>query len=98
MSNENCIRKEPWNILCRVISQEGTCALGHKVGDEILFTHDEVKGKICFSLLYSVVPKVYAMMYNSYFPWVKDHCKATHACPDAYNPVVVELERTERTS
>ncbi len=68
------------------------------MGDEILFTHDEVKGKICVSILYSIMPKVFAMMHNSYFPWVEDQCKATHACPDAFNPVVLELERTDRRS
>ncbi len=96
MTDSKCIRNEPWNILCRVIKQEGQCALGHKVGDEILFTPDGVKGKVCVSLLYSVMPKVFAMMHNSYFPWLgQNQCKATHACPDAFNPLVVELERTD---
>jgi uncharacterized repeat protein (TIGR04076 family) len=65
MSDGRCIRDEPWNILCRVTKQEGTCGAGHKVGDEILFTGDEVKGKLCFSAMYSMIPKVYAMMYNA---------------------------------
>ncbi|MFW9913876.1 MAG: TIGR04076 family protein [Candidatus Thorarchaeota archaeon] len=95
MSERNCIRDESWHILCRVVKQEGTCGAGHKIGDEILFTEDEVKGKICFSALYSMVPKVYAMMYNARFPWLKDQCVATHACPDGFNPVMFELIRKE---
>ena len=93
--NSNCIRVKPWNILCRVVKQEGTCAAGHKVGDTILFTSNEIKGKLCISALYSVIPKVYAMMYNATFPWVENQCKATHACPDAFNPLTLELVRVE---
>jgi len=93
MSDDKCIRNEPWHILCRVVKQEGKCAAGHKVGDEVLFTGDEVRGKICISALYSMLPKIYAMMYNAKFPWLKDQCKATHACPDAFNPLMYELQR-----
>jgi len=94
MAETDCIRNEPWQILCRVIKQEGTCAAGHKVGDEVLFTGDEVKGKLCISALYSMLPKVYAMMHNARFPWLRDQCVATHACPDGWNPVMFELIRT----
>jgi len=94
--SEECIRKEPWQIRCTVVSQEGDCAVGHKVGDEIIFTGDEVKGKICLSALYSMMPKVYAMIYNARFPWLENQCKATHACPDGFNPVIFELTRIEK--
>jgi uncharacterized repeat protein (TIGR04076 family) len=98
MTDTSCIRKEPWNIKCKVIKQEGTCGAGHKVGDEIIITENEIIGKICFSALYSMMPKIYALMYNAYLPWLKNQCVATHACPDAFNPLVVELERIEKIS
>jgi uncharacterized repeat protein (TIGR04076 family) len=96
MTDNQCIRDEPWDILCRVIKQEGTCAAGHSVGDEILFTADEVKGRICMSAMYSMLPKVYAMMYNARFPWLKNQCVSTHACPDGFNPVMFEVTRVPR--
>jgi len=96
MTDETCIRDEPWHILCRVVKQEGNCAAGFKIGDEVLFTSDEVKGKICFSAMYSMIPKIYAMMYNARLPWLDDQCVATHACPDALNPLVYELRRIPR--
>lgn len=95
MTEQNCIRSEPWHILCRVVKQEGTCAAGHKVGDEILFTETGIKGNLCISALYSVIPKVYAMMYNAHLPWLGNQCKATHACPDSINPLVLELIRVD---
>lgn len=90
---EDCIREEAWEIVCRVIKQEGHCAAGHMVGDEVRITSFGVQGKVCISALYSMLPKAFAMMYNAYFPWLEDQCKATHACPDAYNQVVFEMSR-----
>ncbi|MCE7746895.1 MAG: TIGR04076 family protein [Candidatus Heimdallarchaeota archaeon] len=83
------------DIKLKVIKQEGTCAAGHKVGDEILISFDknEIKGKLCLHALYSVLPKVYAMAYDAKFPWLEDDDVSTHACPDAWNPLVYEVKR-----
>ncbi|MDP2954141.1 MAG: TIGR04076 family protein [Chloroflexota bacterium] len=86
---------EAYDIVARVISQEGTCGNGHKVGDEVLFTGDAVQGKICLSALYSMLPKVYAMRYGAHFPWLEDQNVCTHACPDGFNPVIFELRRVK---
>ncbi|TXT56424.1 MAG: hypothetical protein BAJATHORv1_20013 [Candidatus Thorarchaeota archaeon] len=95
MNDAPCIRDKPWKIRLRVISQEGTCAAGHRVDDGIIISDTGINGRVCISLLYSVLPKVYAMMYNARFPWLKNQCSATHACPDAHNPLVVELTRID---
>jgi len=83
----------PYKVVCRVIKQEGNCAFGHKVGDEIIFDGRTVQGEICLSALYSMLPKVYAMRYGAQFPWLDDPDASTHACPDAFNPVVFEVRR-----
>jgi uncharacterized repeat protein (TIGR04076 family) len=62
MTDDTCIREEPWHILCRVAKQEGNCAAGFKFGDEVLFTGNEVPVKICISAMYSMMPKIYAMV------------------------------------
>jgi uncharacterized repeat protein (TIGR04076 family) len=80
-------------VTAKVISQKGSCGIGHKVGDEIIFTEDGVNGKICIHALYSFLPKVFAMMFDSQFPWLDDPDVSTSACPDAYNPVVFEISR-----
>ena len=82
-------------VKIKIISQKGTCVQGHKVGDEISITESGVEGKICIHALYSILPKVYAMMYDAKFPWVKEGQKPTHACPDAKNPLVFELEKLD---
>lgn len=80
-------------VTAKVISQKGSCGLGHKVGDEIIFTEDGVNGKICIHALYSFLPKVFAMMFDSQFPWLENPDVSTSSCPDAYNPVVFEISR-----
>jgi len=82
-----------FKIVARVIRQEGHCAAGHQVGDEIVFDGETVDGKVCISALYSFLPKVYAMRYGAKFPWLDDPDVSTHACPDAWNPVVFEIRR-----
>ncbi len=71
---------------------KGSCAL-HKIGDMAEFKESGVKGKICIHALYSMMPAVFAMLFDAQFPWLKDKDTKTHACPDAYNPVVFEITR-----
>jgi uncharacterized repeat protein (TIGR04076 family) len=85
--------EDGYTVIARVIRQEGHCAADHQVGDEVVFDGLTVQGKICISALYSMLPKVFAMRYGATFPWLKDPDVATHACPDAWNPVVFEIRR-----
>jgi uncharacterized repeat protein (TIGR04076 family) len=80
-------------VVGKVISVKGTCGAGHKVGDTMKFTENGVEGKVCIHALYSMLPAVFAMLYDAKFPWLQDPDKKTHACPDAANPVVFELTR-----
>ena len=82
-----------YKIVVRVISQGGTCIAGHRVGDTVVFDGQTVEGKVCLHALYSFLPKVFAMRYGAQFSWLKDPDVSTHACPDAFNPVVFEIRR-----
>ena len=81
------------SVVVKVKSQEGSCGMGHKPGDLTTITQEGVDGKICIHALYSMLPAVFAMMYGARFPWLVDPDTKTHACPDAYNPVVFEITR-----
>ncbi len=85
---------EPYKVYCRVVRQEGHCAFGHQVGDEIVFDGRTVQGEMCLHAMYSMLPKVFAMRYGAQFPWLENPDVSTHACPDAENPVVFEVVRT----
>jgi len=86
-------KEQGYTVIARVIKQEGYCVAGHQVGDEVVFDGDTVQGMVCIHALYSFLPKVFAMRFGSDFPWLEDRDVATHACPDAWNPVVFEIQR-----
>jgi uncharacterized repeat protein (TIGR04076 family) len=93
ITREEMMEKKIKAVEAKVISVKETCGLGHKVGDVITFTEHGVEGKICIHALYSMLPAVFAMMFEARFPWLSDPDKKTHPCTDAANPVVFEIFR-----
>ena len=86
---------ELYTVMARVISQKGTCAAGLKVGDEFAIG-EHTPDNICSFAYTAVFPFAVALMTGGSFPWEKDPDKTTVACPDAENPVVIELRRIRR--
>ena len=81
-----------YEIGVKVISQKGTCAVGHKVGDQYLISRTTPEG-ICLSAYNSFYPALRTLMFGGTYPWSKDPDTAAAACPDAENPVVFKLRR-----
>jgi len=86
------------SVIVEVISQQGHCSAGHRVGDVVVFDGLHVQGKLCIHALYSMLPKVFAMRYGAQFPWLQDKDVSTHACPDAFSPVVFQIRREGHAS
>jgi uncharacterized repeat protein (TIGR04076 family) len=84
-------------VKAKVLSVKGTCSLGHKVGDVVTFTETGVQGKICIHALYSMLPAVFAMLFDVKFPWLANSDVKTHPCTDAANPVVFELAKVRES-
>jgi uncharacterized repeat protein (TIGR04076 family) len=94
-SEDHSIKEESMSKTITAVQAKvikGSCAL-HKIGDVAEFTESGVKGKICIHALYSMMPAVFAMLFDAKFPWLEDPDTKTHACPDANNPVVFEITR-----
>jgi len=83
---------ERYKVSIRVISQKGTCALEHKVGDQWVVDEKTPKG-LCIFAFGSLLHSLPALMYGGSFPWESDPDMTTVACPDPDNPVVFELRR-----
>ena len=83
---------ESYKVSVKVISQQGTCEAGHKVGDRWLVGEKTPEG-LCTFAFGSLLPFITPLMYGGSFPWEKDPDVTTVACPDADNPVVFELRR-----
>jgi uncharacterized repeat protein (TIGR04076 family) len=79
-------------IVAEVISQRGTCAAGHKIGDKFAIG-DKTPLGMCSWAFYTLFPFAGVLQYGGAFPWEKDPNKTTVACPDPDNPVVFELRR-----
>ena len=87
-----------YKITATVRSVKGHCDFGHRVGEKVVFDGETVQGRVCLHALYSFLPKVFAMRFGAEFPWLEDKDVATHACPDAFNPVVFEIRRVEESN
>ena len=85
-------------IIATVKSVQGHCDFGHRVGDRVVFDGETVQGRVCLHALYSFLPKVFAMRYGADFPWLENKDVSTHACPDAFNPVVFEIRRVKESN
>ena len=79
-------------IIAVVISQKGTCAAGHKVGDQFVIGEKTPPG-LCSWAFNSLFPFAEVLQFGGAFPWEKDPDKASLACPDPENQVVFELRR-----
>jgi len=80
------------DVRVKVISQKGTCAIGHEVGDEFPIGQKTPPG-MCSWAFYTIFPFAEVLQFDGSFPWEGDPNKAVVACPDPANPVVFELRR-----
>ena len=83
---------ERYDVAVKVVSQKGTCAAEHKVGDEWVIGSKSPEG-ICLSAFEVVLPYARVLMFGGSFPWADDPDVATVTCPDPDNPVVFKLRR-----
>lgn len=84
-----------YKIKIKVISQKGTCVVGHKVGDEFETSGLTPPG-MCLFAFSSLLPSLTPLMFGGQFFWSKDKDVATATCPDGDNPVVFELRRIRK--
>jgi uncharacterized repeat protein (TIGR04076 family) len=81
-----------FEVIARVISQQGSCEAGHNVGDEFVIGQYTPCG-MCAWAFCSVFPFVGVLQFGASFPWEEDADTSIVACPDPANPVVFELKR-----
>jgi uncharacterized repeat protein (TIGR04076 family) len=86
---------EMYRVVARIISQQGTCTAGHRVGDEFIID-DTTPNGMCSWAFYTVFPFASTLQYKGSFPWENNSEKAVVACPDPTNPVVFELRRVKK--
>ena len=86
---------ESYDVAVKVVSQKGTCGAKHKVGDEWIIKGKTPEG-ICLSAFNSLFLSAQILGFGGVFPWESNPDVTTVACPDAENPVVLELRRLRK--
>ena len=81
-----------YDVIAKVISQKGTCAARHKVGDEFVIGQ-KTPPAFCSWAFHTLFPFAEVLQFGGSFPWEDDKDMTTVACPDPGNPVVFELRR-----
>ena len=79
-------------IIALVVSQQGKCEAGHRVGDEFDIGQKTPAG-MCSWAFYALYPFAQVLQFGGSFPWEPDARVSCVACPDPDNPVVFELRR-----
>ena len=83
-----------YKVVARVVSQQGNCVSGHKVGDEFVIG-DTTPCGMCSWAFYTLFPFASALQSGGVLPWEDDPDTSIVACPDPGNPVIFELRRCE---
>lgn len=91
---EKRIMSEPkiHKVTLTVISQKGTCAFGHKVGQEFEVGLGTPEG-LCTGAYSSALQTIFALQVNGQIPWARPDGSVHIACPDPENPVVMAIRR-----
>jgi uncharacterized repeat protein (TIGR04076 family) len=84
-----------YKVVARVVGQKGTCAAGHRVGDEFA-VGDCTPAGMCAWAFYTIFPFAAVLQFGGVFPWESDPDKAVVACPDSENQTAFELRRIVR--
>jgi uncharacterized repeat protein (TIGR04076 family) len=90
---------DPAKVVLKIVSVKGTCAAGHKVGQEfdlskeIMVGYTEDGKALCPSAYYAAFPSWRVLRFGGEFPWEENKDLAHVACPDHANPLVMELRR-----
>ena len=83
---------DPGKVVLKIVSVQGTCAAGHKVGDEWTITK-HTPDNFCIFAYSAIEPDIRTLMFGGKYPWSEDPDVYVGGCPDHANPVNFELRR-----
>ena len=82
-----------YDVMVKVISQEGTCDAKHKVGDEWLISGNKTPAGMCATAFNACLPHIRTMQRGGGYPWLKNKDAGRTICTDPLNPVAFEIRR-----
>ncbi len=82
------------DVKVTVVSQKGTCAYNHKVGDSWV-CGSTTPGGMCATAYSTIYPTIRALRAGGSFDSGNEDGSVDLCCPDHLNPVVMRLQRVE---
>ncbi len=92
---------DPEKVILKIVSVKGTCAAGHREGQEFDLSGEFTLGyskdgkALCPSAFYAAFPSWRVLRFHGELPWEKNKDLAHVACPDPFNPLIMELKRVK---
>jgi len=90
--------KPPNKVIAKVVSQDGFCWAGHKVGDEFQVLGGLTPPGLCPMAYHNMFHFATVLLYGGVFSWAiplgrDPDTEERVACPNPANPVVFDLRR-----
>ncbi len=91
----------PEKVILKIVSVKGTCSAGHREGQEFDLSKEITVGysqdgrALCPSAFYAAFPSWRVLRHRGEFPWEENKDLAHVACPDPFNPLIMELRRVK---
>jgi uncharacterized repeat protein (TIGR04076 family) len=91
----------PEKVVLKILSVKGTCDAGLREGQEFDLSNEFSLGiskdgkTLCPSAFYAAYPFWRVLRFGGEFPWEKNKDLGHVACPDPFNPVIMELRRVK---
>jgi uncharacterized repeat protein (TIGR04076 family) len=91
---------ETRRLIGKIVSVNGKCTAGHKVGEEFDLTVYSENGtayrapNICCFFYYELFPYITTMQFGGKLPWEKDRGIFRAGCPDN-DKVAIEIKRVQ---
>ena len=88
-------------VILKIVSVKGTCSAGHREGQEFDLSSEFTVGlskdgrALCPSAFYAAFPYWRVLRFKGELPWEENKDLAHVACPDPFNPVMMELRRVK---
>ena len=83
----------PHKVQIKLISAEGMCPNGHKVGDEWFITGKTPQPGICLAAFHNLITPVRILETGGSYPMYPDYDSYQTCCPDVGNKLVFEIRR-----
>ena len=83
-----------YKVRATILSVKGECSAGHRVGDGFDISCHDPAG-LCGWLYHDIFPSLQTFQFGGQLPWWEGDTIQLQ-CPDSYNLVTVELQRSKR--